>query len=136
MPFFLFVCSSSFALPHLHPSLFCLLRLSLSFSYIYNSSHTNTLSPLPLLSRRLEQLSAIGLDVYPDEPSINPRLLDFPQATLLPHMGTETQESQRKMEVRALTNLRGYLTKGRGDDVVPELVGVEARPVYTQVQGQ
>ncbi|KAL5531964.1 hypothetical protein ACEPAF_5527 [Sanghuangporus sanghuang] len=74
-------------------------------------------------------LSAIGLDVYPDEPHVNPRLFDFPQATLLPHMGTETQESQRKMEVRALSNLRGYLTKGAGDDVVPELVGVQAKPV-------
>lgn len=63
----------------------------------------------------------MGLDVFPNEPNINPRLLQFPQATLLPHMGTETQESQKKMEVRALTNLRDYLTKGRGSDVVPEL---------------
>ena len=44
-------------------------------------------------------------------------------------MGTETQESQRKMEARALSNLRGYLTKGAGDDVVPELAGVQAKPI-------
>ncbi|EJD08124.1 2-hydroxyacid dehydrogenase [Fomitiporia mediterranea MF3/22] len=74
-------------------------------------------------------LSAIGLDVYPDEPHVNPKLFTFPQATLLPHMGTETQESQRKMEVRALMNLRGYLTKGAGEDVVPELVGMKAKPL-------
>jgi len=66
-------------------------------------------------------LSTVGLDVYPDEPKINPRLLEFPHLTLLPHMGTETEESQRKMEVRALTNLRDYLTSGKGKDVVPEL---------------
>ncbi|TFY80102.1 hypothetical protein EWM64_g3913 [Hericium alpestre] len=66
-------------------------------------------------------LGAIGLDVYPDEPAVNPRLLEFPQATLLPHMGTETQDSQRKMEVRALTNIKDYLTVGKGKDVVPEL---------------
>lgn len=42
-------------------------------------------------------------------------------------MGTETQESQRKMEVRALTNLRDYLTTGAGTDIVPELEGVTAR---------
>lgn len=77
----------------------------------------------------LFQLSAIGLDVYPDEPKVNPRLFEFPQATLLPHMGTETEESQRKMEVRALTNLRDYLTKGTGKDVVPELQGLKPRPV-------
>lgn len=65
----------------------------------------------------------MGLDVYPDEPSINPRLLEFPQNTLLPHMGTETQDSQREMEVRALTNLRDFLVKGSGKDLVPEMRG-------------
>ncbi|THG93442.1 hypothetical protein EW145_g8375, partial [Phellinidium pouzarii] len=72
-------------------------------------------------------LSAVGLDVFPDEPAVNPRLLAFPQATLLPHMGTETEESQRKMEVRALTNLRDYLTTGSGSDVVPELKDVRPK---------
>lgn len=67
-------------------------------------------------------LGAIGLDVYPDEPKINPRLFDFPNATLLPHMGTETCDSQKKMEIRALTNLSDFLTKGKGNDIVPELV--------------
>ncbi|OCH89877.1 hypothetical protein OBBRIDRAFT_793863 [Obba rivulosa] len=65
-------------------------------------------------------LGAVGLDVYPDEPNVNPRWLDFPNATLLPHMGTETYDSQKKMELRALTNLRDYLTKGMGSDLVPE----------------
>ncbi|KAG6381915.1 hypothetical protein JVT61DRAFT_536 [Boletus reticuloceps] len=66
-------------------------------------------------------LSAVGLDVYPNEPNVNPRLLAFPQNALLPHMGTENQDSQRQMEVRALTNLKDYLRDGRGKDVVPEL---------------
>jgi glyoxylate reductase len=60
------------------------------------------------------------LDVYPNEPQVNPRLLDFPQVTLLPHMGTENQDTQRKMEVRALTNLRDFLTTGMGKDLVIE----------------
>jgi len=66
-------------------------------------------------------LSAVGLDVYPNEPNVNPRLLAFPQNALLPHMGTETQDSQHQMEVRALTNLRDFLRDGRGKDVVPEM---------------
>ncbi|KAH9941926.1 D-isomer specific 2-hydroxyacid dehydrogenase [Amylocystis lapponica] len=66
-------------------------------------------------------LGAIGLDVYPNEPEVNPRLLEFPNAILLPHMGTETLDSQKRMEVRALTNLRDYLTKGAGADIIPEL---------------
>lgn len=36
-------------------------------------------------------------------------------------MGTETCDSQKKMEIRALTNLLDYLQKGAGKDVVPEL---------------
>jgi glyoxylate reductase len=67
------------------------------------------------------QLASVGLDVYPNEPQVNPRLLEFPHITLLPHMGTETQDSQRKMEVRALTNLKDFLTKGRGSDLIPEM---------------
>ena len=51
---------------------------------------------------------------------MNPRLLEFPNATLLPHMGTETCDSQKKMEVRALSNLRQYLTEGKGSDIIPE----------------
>ena len=48
-------------------------------------------------------------------------MLDFPNATLLPHIGTDTRDTQKKMEVRALTNVRDFLVKGRGVDVVPEL---------------
>ena len=66
-------------------------------------------------------MSAVGLDVYPNEPAVDPRLLAFPQNALLPHMGTENQDSQHKMEVRALTNLRDFLRDGRGKDLVPEL---------------
>jgi lactate dehydrogenase-like 2-hydroxyacid dehydrogenase len=72
-------------------------------------------------------LGAVGLDVYPDEPNVNARLLDFPNATLLPHMGTETRDTQRKMEVRALTNIRDYLVKGKGIDIVPELKDLGAK---------
>lgn len=35
------------------------------------------------------KLHGAGLDVYPDEPKINPKLFDHPNVTLLPHMGTE-----------------------------------------------
>lgn len=75
------------------------------------------------LIRALEDghISSVGLDVYPDEPNVNPRLLAFPQNALLPHMGTETQDSQREMEIRALLNLRDFLLEGRGKDLVPEM---------------
>lgn len=65
-------------------------------------------------------LSAAGLDVYPDEPKVNSRLLELPQVTLLPHMGTATRDSRYNMEVQALTNLRDFLLTGMGKDLVVE----------------
>ena len=67
------------------------------------------------------QLGGVGLDVYPNEPDVNPRLLKFDNATLLPHMGTETRDSQKKMELRALGNLREFLVHGVGKDLVVEM---------------
>lgn len=62
----------------------------------------------------------MGLDVYPNEPKVNSRLLQFPNATLLPHMGAATGDTMEKMEVRALTNLRDFVVHGQCSDVVPE----------------
>lgn len=52
---------------------------------------------------------------------MNPELLTLPQVTLLPHVGTETEESQHSMERRALENLAAFLKGGQGKDIVPEL---------------
>lgn len=80
-------------------------------------------TPLIRLFRHIAnlfQLYAAGIDVYPDEPNVDPRFLDFRNVTLLPHMGTETEESQRAMEVRALQNLKDYFETGAGKDLVWE----------------
>ncbi len=79
-----------------------------------------SLHPVLLKSATL-QLGSVGLDVFPNEPEVNPRLLEFPHITLLPHMGTENQDTQKVMEIRALTNLVDYLKTGVGKDLVPEM---------------
>lgn len=40
------------------------------------------------------KLYSAGLDVFPNEPEINPRLVAMENITLLPHMGTETKDTQ------------------------------------------
>ena len=52
---------------------------------------------------------------------MNPRLLTFENVTLLPHLGTVTRDSQKKMELRALGNLKDFLVQGSGKDLVPEM---------------
>lgn len=43
------------------------------------------------------RLHGAGLDVYDGEPDINPRLLSAPRITLLPHIGSATIDTRRRM---------------------------------------
>jgi glyoxylate reductase len=43
------------------------------------------------------RLFAAGLDVYEREPEVHPRLLAAPHTTLLPHIGSATLETRRRM---------------------------------------
>ncbi|GFZ48905.1 Glyoxylate reductase 1 [Saitozyma sp. JCM 24511] len=66
------------------------------------------------------KLASVGLDVYPDEPRVNPTLLAMDNVTLLPHVGTETSDTQRKMELLVLDNLISAVN-GKGlINLVPE----------------
>ncbi|KAL7422960.1 hypothetical protein Q5752_002258 [Cryptotrichosporon argae] len=58
-------------------------------------------------------LFSAGLDVFPDEPNVNSKLVAMDNITLLPHMGTETQDTQRKMELLVLDNIISALS-GKG----------------------
>ncbi|KAH7334752.1 2-hydroxyacid dehydrogenase [Rhizoctonia solani] len=91
-------------------------------SIIINTARGKVIDEEALI-RALEDghLYAAGLDVYPNEPQVNPKLFTFRNVTLLPHMGTETQESQHGMEVRALGNLKDFLENKPVKDTVWEL---------------
>jgi phosphoglycerate dehydrogenase-like enzyme len=53
------------------------------------------------------QLFSAGIDVFPDEPNVNPRLINNDKITLLPHMGTETMDSQKKASLITAANTQG-----------------------------
>jgi glyoxylate reductase len=55
-------------------------------------------------------LGAAGLDVYAEEPRIHPRLLAAPRTVLLPHLGSATLETRRKMATIAVANVQSVLT--------------------------
>lgn len=61
-----------------------------------------------------------GLDVYEEEPKVHPRLVDNPHVMLLPHMGTWTFETQEKMELFVVENVKSALEKGKLISPVPE----------------
>ncbi|KAI4196462.1 MAG: hypothetical protein LQ346_003217 [Caloplaca aetnensis] len=66
------------------------------------------------LVEALEQgkVYAAGLDVYEKEPEIHPDLIKNDNVVLMPHIGTATVETQRKMELLVIDNVRSALEKG------------------------
>ena len=63
------------------------------------------------LAQALESghLGAAGLDVYAEEPAIHPRLRSAPRTVLLPHIGSATHETRRKMATIAIANVQSVL---------------------------
>jgi lactate dehydrogenase-like 2-hydroxyacid dehydrogenase len=51
------------------------------------------------------KLAAAGLDVYNDEPNINPEYRQLTNVFLMPHIGSATRETRIAMGFRALDNL-------------------------------
>jgi lactate dehydrogenase-like 2-hydroxyacid dehydrogenase len=62
--------------------------------------------------------AAAGLDVYHNEPTIDPRYKDLPNTFLMPHIGSATAETRDAMGFRALDNLDAFFAgKEPGDRV-------------------
>jgi glyoxylate reductase len=55
------------------------------------------------------RLGAAGLDVYAEEPAIHPRLRAAPRVVLLPHIGSATDDTRRRMAAIALANVQAVL---------------------------
>ncbi len=62
------------------------------------------------LVKSLEEgtLGGAGLDVFDDEPNINPALMNCKNLVMLPHLGSATLETREAMGRRALDNLKDF----------------------------
>ncbi|KAL8842281.1 MAG: hypothetical protein Q9176_002670 [Flavoplaca citrina] len=59
-----------------------------------------------------DKVFAAGLDVYEKEPDVHPGLIESDKVVLMPHVGTATVETQRKMEILVIDNVRNVLEHG------------------------
>jgi glyoxylate reductase len=53
-------------------------------------------------------LAGAGLDVYPNEPEVDPRLVALPNTVLLPHLGSATVETRIAMGEKMLANILAF----------------------------
>jgi glyoxylate reductase len=54
-------------------------------------------------------LAGAGLDIYEDEPVVNPRLIAMPNVVLAPHIGSATEETRTAMARIAATDVALFL---------------------------
>jgi glyoxylate reductase len=57
------------------------------------------------------KLMAVGLDVFENEPNVNPELLKFPNVLVLPHLGSATNEARNGMAELAVKNVINVLNR-------------------------
>ncbi|MBZ9851908.1 2-hydroxyacid dehydrogenase [Mesorhizobium sp. CA14] len=72
-------------------------------------------------------IAAAGLDVFADEPNVPQALLDSPNASLLPHVGSASVHTRRAMADLCVDNLVAWFTDRRPLTPVPETINVKAR---------
>ncbi len=70
------------------------------------------------------RLAGAGLDVFENEPHVHPALIGMDNVTLLPHVGSATAETRRRMAMLASENLLVALRGQRPPNLVnPEALG-------------
>ena len=65
-------------------------------------------------------LAGAGLDVYPDEPNVDPRLILHPNVMTLPHIGSATAEGREASGEKVIANIRFWMDGHRPPDQVLE----------------
>ncbi|KKA27054.1 hypothetical protein TD95_002478, partial [Thielaviopsis punctulata] len=66
------------------------------------------------------KVASVGLDVFENEPEIHAGLIENENVLLIPHMGTWTYESQKKMEEWAFSNVEMAFKENKLVSIVPE----------------
>ena len=64
------------------------------------------------------KLAGAGLDVYPDEPNVDPRLIRHPNVMTLPHIGSATREGREESGLKVIANIRMWVDGHRPPDQV------------------
>jgi len=100
------------------------LRLVRKDAYIVNTARGEVIDENTLaLMLEKGQLSGAGLDVFENEPAVNPKLLKARNVVLLPHMGSATIEGRIDMGEKVIVNIRTFADgHNLPDRVIPAML--------------
>jgi len=86
------------------------LGLMKSHAYVVNTSRGEVIDEAALVKALSQgQISGAGLDVYENEPAVNPKLMKLKNVVLLPHMGSATIEGRIAMGERVIINVKTWV---------------------------
>jgi lactate dehydrogenase-like 2-hydroxyacid dehydrogenase len=72
-------------------------------------------------------IQAAGLDVFYDEPNVPQALIDAPNASLLPHVGSATIHTREAMADLVVDNLIAWFSRGEALTPVAETIALAKR---------
>ena len=101
------------------------LRLVRPGAIVVNTSRGPVIDEAALAEALAEgRLAGAGLDVYEREPLVHPALLGRDDVVLLPHLGSATEETRRRMSEMAVTDAARVL---RGQEPLHRAPGARSR---------
>ena len=90
------------------------LKLMKPTAILINSTRGGVVDDAALIAAlRSGVIRAAGLDVFENEPRLNPEFLRLDNVVLMPHIGSSTEATRRAMAITAARNLVAALTGGR-----------------------
>ncbi len=100
------------------------LKLLKPSAYIVNTARGEVIDENALTRMLVNgDLAGAGLDVFEQEPAVNPRLLGLPNVVLLPHMGSATEEGRADMGEKVILNIKTFADGHRPpDQVLPSML--------------
>jgi glyoxylate/hydroxypyruvate/2-ketogluconate reductase len=100
------------------------LKLMKPTAILINSTRGGVVDDAALIAAlKAGTLRAAGLDVFENEPRLNPEFLKLDNVALAPHVGSSTEATRRAMAMTAAKNLVAALSGG----TPPNLLNPEAR---------
>jgi glyoxylate reductase len=90
-------------------------------AWLVNTARGEIVDPEALVTALQERrIAGAGLDVYVDEPNVDPRLIALENVVLLPHLGSATFEAREAMGMKVIANIRSWSDGHRPPDQVFE----------------